>query len=85
MGLNIKTEEAHLLAKELAELTGESMAKAVTEAMRLRVEELKQEKSKNARAEKIMNIARDMRSRMSEETLAMNLDDYLYDENGLPK
>lgn len=85
MGLNIKTEEAHVLAKELAELTGESMAKAVTDTMRRRVEELKREQTKKARVGKLLHIAQDIRSRMSKETLNLNLDEYLYDENGLPK
>ena len=30
MSLNIKNEEAHRMAKEMAEATGESMTKAVT-------------------------------------------------------
>lgn len=33
-GLNIKNEETHQLAEELAELTGESMTAAVTAAVR---------------------------------------------------
>jgi antitoxin VapB len=37
MSLNIKSEEAHRLARELARLTGESMTAAVTEAVRQRL------------------------------------------------
>ena len=33
MGLNIKNEETHRLARELSQLTGESMTDAVTEAV----------------------------------------------------
>jgi hypothetical protein len=86
MGLNIKTEEAHLLAKELAELTGDSMAKAVTEAMRLRVEELKHARTKKARAEEIMRIARDC-ARLLRETPGkmMKIEDLYDEETGLPK
>src|ERR1044071_3520503 len=38
MSLNIKNEEAHRLARELAALTGESMTVAVSEALRERIE-----------------------------------------------
>ena len=38
MGLNIKNEEAHRLAAQLANLTGESMTAAVTAALRERLE-----------------------------------------------
>ncbi len=34
MGLNIKNEEAHKLAQEVAALTGESLSAAVTQALR---------------------------------------------------
>ena len=37
MSLNIKNEEAHRLARELAEATGTSMTDAVTSALRYRV------------------------------------------------
>jgi len=41
MSLNIKNEEAHRLARELAALTGESMTVAVTEALRERIERVR--------------------------------------------
>jgi antitoxin VapB len=86
MGLNIKTEEAHLLAKELADLTGESMAKAVTDAMRMRVDELKRARTKKARAEEIMRIARECSKLLNETPGEMMKIEDLYDEKtGLPK
>lgn len=86
MGLNIKTEEAHLLAKELAELTGESMAKAVTETMRLRVEELRRERTKKARVEEIMRIARECAALINAAPgKMMKIEDLYDDETGLPK
>ena len=33
MGLNVKSDEAHRLARQLAQLTGESMTEAVTRAL----------------------------------------------------
>ena len=38
MSLNIKNEETHRLARELAVLTGESMTGAITVALRERLE-----------------------------------------------
>ena len=38
MQLNIKNEEAHRMAAQLADVTGESMTRAVTEAIRERLE-----------------------------------------------
>ncbi|HVZ70283.1 MAG TPA: type II toxin-antitoxin system VapB family antitoxin [Rhizomicrobium sp.] len=86
MGLNIKTEEAHRLAKELSELTGESMAKAVTDTIRQRVEELRRERTQKARAEEIMRIARECSKLLNETPGEMMKIEDLYDEKtGLPK
>lgn len=86
MGLNIKTEEAHLLAKELADLTGESMAKAVTDTIRQRVEELRRERTKKARVEEISRIAKNIAQRLNKPGAKMMKIEDLYDEEtGLPK
>lgn len=80
MSLNIKNEEAHRLAQELAALTGESMTTAVTEAMR---ERLKRVKSKGI-AERILKIARESAALLNGKRLP-DIDELLYDERGLPK
>ena len=41
MGLNIKNEKAHRLARELARVTGESMTVAVSKAIRERLERVR--------------------------------------------
>jgi hypothetical protein len=79
--LNIKSEEAYELATKIAEAEGVSLTQAVLEALRRREREI----SADVRFEKAMGIIKDMRSRMSPELLALDIDDYLYDENGLPK
>ncbi len=79
--LNIKSAEAYALASKIAEAEGVSLTQAVVEALRRREREV----SADARFEKAMEIIKDMRSRMSPELLALDIDDYLYDENGLPK
>jgi antitoxin VapB len=82
MGLNIKTEEAHLLAKKLAEKTGESLTTAVTEALRERLARV----DRRGLAERLMEIGRQAATRMSEEERNFDYDAFLYDnETGLPK
>jgi len=46
MSLNIKNEETHRMARELARLTGESMAAAVNEAVRERLERVRRKPKK---------------------------------------
>lgn len=79
--MNIKNAEAYALATELAEQAGVSLTQAVLEALRARKREL----SKAKKVEEIMEFCRETAAMMSPETLALDIDEYLYDENGLPK
>ncbi len=81
MPLNIKNEEAHALARELAQLTGQSITGAVTEAIRMRLEALKRTSSEE-RCKRILAIGEDCAPRLA--GLSMEHGDLLYDENGLP-
>jgi antitoxin VapB len=81
MSLNIKNEETHRLAEELAQLTGESMTAAVTEALR---EKLDRVKSKGVK-ERIMRIAKECAPRWKEPYRSVDHGDLLYDDKGLPK
>ena len=85
MSLNIKNPEAHKLAHDLAALTGESMSAAVTIAVRERLERLRQERDKDKFLAKIMEIARDCARHLKGSAMLDNPDEFLYDENGLPK
>ena len=80
--LNIKTPEAHQLAKELAELTGESMATATTEALRERRDRIL--RSRRGVAEKLLEIGRQSAARIPPELKEGDPTDFLYDEDGLP-
>ena len=51
MGLNIKNDEAHELAAELAKLTGQSMTAVVIESLRLHMEKLERYQDKETRLE----------------------------------
>ena len=84
MSLNIKNEETHRMARELARLTGESMTAAVNEAIRERLERVRR-KSKQGMAERLMEIGKDCAARLKEPFKSMDIDELLYDENGLPK
>ena len=84
MSLNIKSEETHRMAKELARLTGESMTVAVGEAVRERLERIKGS-SKQGLAERLLQIGRECAAHMKEPYKSIDHGDLLYDEKGLPK
>ena len=84
MSLNIKNDETHRLAQELASLTGESMTAAVTEALRERLERVRRE-HKTGLAERLHAIGKDAAARMKEPWRSIDHGDLLYDERGLPK
>ncbi len=81
MALNIKSEEAHRLARRLARLTNQSMTQAVTEALWEAV----------SRRTPATRARRDLLDRISRHAAALPVlddrapDDILgYDEHGLP-
>jgi antitoxin VapB len=84
MSLNIKNEQTHRMARELARLTGESMSTAVNEAVRERLERVRGNARKSM-AERLMEIGKDCAAHLKEPYKSMNIDELLYDENGLPK
>jgi antitoxin VapB len=84
MSLNIKDEKTHRMARELARLTGESLTAAVNEAVRERLEKVRGS-SRKSMAERLMEIGKDCASHLKEPYKSMDVDELLYDENGLPK
>lgn len=85
MGLNIKNEEAHRLATELAQLTGESLTEAVTTALRERLERVASaaENDKEQLRKDILKILDRVQSEIRNPI--PDHGDFLYDERGLPK
>ncbi|MGH2905635.1 MAG: type II toxin-antitoxin system VapB family antitoxin [Solirubrobacterales bacterium] len=79
MAFNIKSDETHALARELADRTGESMAKAVDEAIRAKLNEVKRED----RVERIKALLADTARRFPPDWDSST--DDLYDEDGLPR
>lgn len=85
MSLNIKSDEAHQLARQLADATGESMTKAVVVALRERLDRLARGSAED-RVQRILAIARDCAAHLSEEQRSLDYDALLYDEKtGLPR
>jgi len=82
--LNIKNEETHRLAQELARLTGESMTAAVTEALRERLERVRRERA-GGLADRLLAIGKDCAARLKEPFRSVDHGELLYDERGLPR
>lgn len=82
MSLNIKSREAHGLARELAAATGESMSGAVTEAIRERLERVR---GRRGMASRLLSIGTDCAAHLPEAVLRVDHGDLLYDERGLPR
>ncbi|HVC83537.1 MAG TPA: type II toxin-antitoxin system VapB family antitoxin [Chloroflexota bacterium] len=81
--MNIKSEEAHRLARELADLTGESQTAAITVALRERLERLQAERPADLAA-RLLAIGRDCAAHLPEPYRSIDHADLLYDEHGLP-
>jgi len=84
VSLNIKNEETHRLAQELARLTGESMTVAVSEAIRERLERVRG-RSNGDIAERLLEIGRECAAHLKEPYKSLDIDELLYDEKGMPK
>lgn len=85
MAFNVKSEETHQLARELADKTGESMAKAVDTALRERLARVERQ----GLSERLLAIGREASKHIPPEWRERDIkelvDDMLYDEYGLPK
>lgn len=84
MSLNIKDEEAHLMARQLARLTKESMTTAVREALRERLERVRGSKN-GGLAERLLKIGRESAAHLKEPYRSIDHGELLYDEKGMPK
>ena len=91
MGLNIKDEEGHALARELAALKGTTLTAAVKLALKKEIEREKARQGgseapkKKKRSEVLQAFAREYAKRVTDPVHSWEINDLLYDENGLPK
>jgi len=84
MGMNIKNKEAHLLARELAALTGESITSAVLVSLKERLARLKNANRESV-SEQLMAIGKDCAKRLKPQIRKIDHGTMLYDNDGLPK
>ena len=86
VSLNIKSDEAHRLTRELAQLTGETMTQAVTAAVRERLDRIRRRSAAvEDTAQALLAIGRDTAPRLAASVRDVDHGDLLYDERGLPR
>lgn len=82
MSMNIKSEEAHALARELSDMEGTTITAAVTLALKEAI--ARRHVSRDQDLREIMALAAQVRARLPIGLTSVNAFDDLYDENGLP-
>lgn len=85
MSLNIKNPEAHVLASELAELTGETLTTAVVVALRERLDAQKRRHGRGDMAGRMLQFADRFKAGMRPGCKSQDHGDLLYGEDGLPR
>jgi antitoxin VapB len=84
VALNIKSDEAHELAAELAELTGQNMTRVVIDALRVYLEQVKRSREKEARLQELLMIGKRCAAHIHYPVTALGHGEILYDETGIP-
>lgn len=82
MNLNVKSEEARRMARELARATGQTITAAATEAIRDRLAAVT---TRTPTADDLLAIGRDCAARIPEPWRSAPIGELLYDERGLPR
>jgi antitoxin VapB len=86
MALNIKNEEAHRLARELARRNGETVTAAVLIALRERLERQEEPPKRKSRSEVLRRFSEEFAPLFKDGRSGNELINDLYDEEtGLPK
>jgi len=80
--LNIKSEDAYRLGPKLSELTGESLTTVVAKALRAKLERQERRRDIQARFDRVMEIAKEVRAHTREPVSSDT--SWMYDEDGLP-
>ena len=86
MSLNIKNERTHALVRELATRSGMSQTEAVEDAVRRRLDQLSAalDDGRDSPVERVLALAADISSRLKPDSFE-DVNNWLYDENGLPR
>jgi antitoxin VapB len=85
MSLNIKSPEAHRMARELAQLRGVSLTNAVTEALREKLEREKHRSRDRPLSVELLEIGRRCAAHLKRPAKSSDHGDMLYDQKGLPR
>jgi antitoxin VapB len=88
VSLNIKDRETHAMVRELAALKGTTLTAAVKLAVKEQIEREKigaEVPKGKKRSEVLMAFAREYAKRVKAPVHSWEINDLLYDENGLPK
>ena len=83
MSLNIKNDNTHRQAKELARLAGETMTEAVNRAIAERLERIRKKRNKGALVGRLLEIGRECTSLPLLDKRSP--EEMLYDKKGLPR
>lgn len=84
MAINIRRARTEELARAVASATGESMTSAIESALEERLDRLRREQDVATRLATIRAITVDTARRAPSGTRARDLQDDLYDDDGLP-
>jgi antitoxin VapB len=84
MGLNIKNERVHELAREAARRTGKSQTSVIEEALSRLLAEFEREPKLKDRVGSVQQVLADIDHRLSGQDLTRLTTDDLYDDSGLP-
>ncbi len=84
MGLNIKNEQAHAMAAQIADLTGESLTQVVISALEMRLQTL-QRVSNRRKADRILEFATRFSHGIDSKMKSSDHGRILYGKDGLPR
>ncbi len=85
MGLNIKSERVHALAREAARRTGNTQTGAIEQALAKFLSDLGDDAEMEQRRTAVTRILDDVDRRLAGADLAAMTTEDLYDEQGLPR
>ena len=85
MGLNIKKESVHELARAASARTGLSQTSVIEEALQMYLARLDEPSERDDRRRRVVEILDDMDARLTDADRAALTTDWLYDDQGLPR
>jgi antitoxin VapB len=85
MSLNIKSTEAHQLARELAQRRGVSLTHVVVEALREKLEREKHLRNDKPLSVELLEIGKRCAAHVRKPVKSSDHADMLYDKSGLPR